>query len=230
MNQPRQQEFWRGARDTFAMMVAAAPFAVIFGTLAGSAGLSLAQAQAMSLVMYAGSAQFIAVSLFASGTGLAVMWLTTLVVNLRHLLYAATLLPHVRHLPQRWLVPMGFWLTDETFAVVNHRYSEAGSREFAHWYYVGAALPFYLNWNAWTLLGLTIGQLFPGLAKMGLDFAMSVTFIGIVVPSLRNRPMLAASLSAGLVALLAHAWPYKLGLMAAAAAGVAVGLLLEKRQ
>ena len=106
------------------MLVGAAPLGMIFGTLAVPSGISPAGAIAMSLFVFAGSSQFIALSLFATGTGLAVIVLTTLVVNLRHALYSANLLPHVAHLPQRWRVPLAFWLTDETFAIVQQRYSE----------------------------------------------------------------------------------------------------------
>ncbi|WP_137937123.1 AzlC family ABC transporter permease [Chitinivorax sp. B] len=229
MENTKSIEFWRGMRDTVPLMVAAAPFGVIFGTLAGTSGLDIWQAQAMSLAIYAGSAQFIGLSLFAGQAGLLVLWLTTFIVNLRHLLYAAKLLPDVKHLPQRWRVPLAFWLTDETFAVVNRHFENGADIRFRHWYFAGAALPFYCNWNVWTFLGLTVGRQFPELSSMGLDFAMCVTFIGIVVPSLKQRPMLAAAVSAGVVALLTASWPFKLGLIAAALVGVVVGICLEKK-
>lgn len=91
-----------GARDTIPMLIGALPFGIIFGTLAVSSGLSAGATLAMSALVFAGSAQFIAISLIASGTGLVVILLTTLIVNLRHMLYSASMLPYVRHLPQRW--------------------------------------------------------------------------------------------------------------------------------
>ncbi|MDR3670329.1 MAG: AzlC family ABC transporter permease [Holophaga sp.] len=225
----RRAEFWAGARDSLPMVLGAAPFGLIFGTLAGPSGLSPAATLAMSLCVFAGSSQFIALTLLASGAGMVVILLTTLVVNLRHALYSATLLPHVAGLRQRWRVPLAFWLTDETFAVVQLRYLKTDTSPLKHWYYLGSCLAMYSNWFAWTLAGLLLGRSLPRLEHMGLEFAMVSTFIGIVVPLLGSRPMLAASLGAGAVALAAHALPYKLGLMLAALAGVAIGVLLEDR-
>ena len=229
----RSQEFTQGARDMLPMLLGAIPFGIIFGSLAGSAGLSTWQALGMSLLVFAGSAQFIAISLLGAGAGLTVLLLTTLVVNLRHALYSASLQPFVRHLPKRWRVPLAFWLTDEAYAVVVHRYADsdplADASPNKHWYFLGAALAMYLNWQLCTLVGVLFGQSVPNLEAWGLDFAMLATFIGIVVPMLRNRPQVAAALVASAVALVCHALPYKLGLMAAAFSGIVVGVLLERR-
>jgi 4-azaleucine resistance transporter AzlC len=223
----RRAEIWTGARDSLPMLLGAAPFGLIFGTLAAPSGLSPLGALAMSLCVFAGSAQFIALTLLASGTGLAVILLTTLVVNLRHALYSATLLPHVAGLKQRWRVPLAFWLTDETFAVVQHRYGQADFSPHKHWYYLGSCLSMYGNWFLWTLAGVLLGRSVPRLEHMGLEFAMAATFTGIVVPMLRSRPMLAAALGAAAVAVAARGLPYKLGLMLAALTGVVIGVVLE---
>ena len=119
-------ELLAGVRDTVPMIIGAIPFGIIFGTLATGSGLSFAGALAMSAFVFAGSAQFSALGLLAARTGWPIIVLTTFVVNLRHLLYAASLLPYVRHLSQFWRIPLAFWLTDETFAVVIKRYQQAG--------------------------------------------------------------------------------------------------------
>lgn len=225
----RITEFTRGARDIVPMIVGAIPFGIIFGTLASGAGLSAWQALGMSMLVFAGSAQFIAITLLGGGAGAAVVLLTTLVVNLRHALYSATLQPFVRHLPSRWRMPLAFWLTDEAFAVVQHRYAEPDDSPHKHWYFLGGALAMYLNWQLCTLVGVIFGQAVPNLAAWGLDFAMLATFIGIVVPMLRNKPQVAAALVAGAVALACHGLPYKLGLMVAALCGILVGVVLERR-
>lgn len=226
----RQHEFLQGLRDMLPMLLGAMPFGIIYGSLAGAAGLSAWQTVGMSVLVFAGSAQFIAVSLLTGGATLAVLWLTTLVVNLRHALYSATLQPFVRHLPKRWRMPLAFWLTDEAFAVVQQRYARNDDSPNKHWYFLGAGLAMYGNWIGCTLIGLLFGQAVPNLAAWGLDFAMIATFVGIVVPMLRNRPQVAAALVAAVVALVCHDLPYKLGLMAAAFAGIVVGVLLERCQ
>jgi predicted branched-subunit amino acid permease len=157
-----------------------------------------------------------------------VIWLTTFVVNLRHALYSATLLPYARELPARWRWALAFWLTDETFAVVENQLRHHANLKDGAWYWLGSSLAMYLNWQLWTVVGVLLGQSIPMLATLGLDFAMVATFAAIVALQLRQRPVLFAALVAGTVALLARGLPYKLGLMLAALAGVAAGVIAEK--
>ena len=225
----RSGEFWSGALDTLPMMLGAAPFGLIFGTLAAPSGLSNGGALGMSLIVFAGSSQFIALSLLAGKASLVVIVLTTFVVNLRHALYSASLLPFVADLSQGWRAMLAFWLTDETYAVVQMRYGAADASPYKHWFQLGSSLAMYSNWFLWTLVGVLLGRTMPQLQHLGLEFAMAATFTGIVVPLLRSRPMVAAALVAAGVALLCRDLPYKLGLMLAACAGVAAGLVLEGR-
>jgi len=221
-------EFWAGARDIIPLVVGAIPFGIIFGTLATTAGLSAGGTLAMSVFVFAGSSQFIAAGLIAAKTSWLLIVLTTFVVNLRHLLYAVSLLPYAKKLPQLWKILIAFWLTDESFAVGIRRYESSEPSDFKHWYYIGAALAMYLNWQLCTLLGITVGQLVPNAAGWGLDFAMSVTFIGMVVPYVRTKPMGIAVVIAGIIAVLGYGLPHKLGLMVAAIAGIVAGVLSEK--
>ncbi len=225
----RQREFWAGARATIPLIVGAIPFGIILGAAASTGGLSPAATLGLSALVYAGSAQFIGAGLAAQGVATGIVILTTFVVNLRHALYAATLAPYTRHLPQRWLLPMGFWLTDETFAVAIARYVQPDETPDKHWFYLGSAIAMYLNWQLCTLIGVLAGQVIGAedAQALGLDFAMIVTFIGLVVPMIRNRPALAAVIAAGLAAALTYHLPNGIGLMIAALVGVAAGLVAE---
>ena len=222
------KELVAGARGIFPLVVGAIPFGIIFGTLAKSSGLSFWGAMGLSAFVFAGSAQFIALGLLASQTSLFLIIFTTFIVNLRHLLYAVSLIPHVKHLPQRWKIPIGFWLTDEAFAVAINRYNQSDRSPYKHWYYLGAALFMYANWQLCTFLGLTIGQLIPNAANWGLDFAMSVTFIGMIIPYVKNSPMLVTILVSGCVSLLCYSLPHKLGLMIAAFTGIIAGMCADR--
>jgi 4-azaleucine resistance transporter AzlC len=221
-------EFWTGARDTLPLIVGAIPFGLIFGAVAIASGLSRGATMAMSAFVFAGSAQFIAAGLVAAGSGWPLIVLTTFVVNLRHALYSATLASHVSRLPQRWQIPLAFGLTDETFAVTVNRYNQKDNSPYKHWYYLGSLLFMYSNWQLCTFLGVTIGQLIPNAAAWGLDFAMPVTFIGMTIPYLKSKPMVAAVIVAGVVALLSQPLPHNLGLIVASLAGIASGVITEK--
>ena len=224
----RSQEFVAGARDTIPMMVGAAPFGVIFGTLVTSGPLALWHGPLMSLAVFAGSAQFIALGLIASHASFVVIWATTLIVNLRHVLYSATLAPYVSHLPLRWRLVLGGLLTDEVFAVAwAHFRRRPPGDDVSPWHFLGSGVAMYVNWQIWTVVGLLFGAAFPGLQSLGLDFAMVATFIAIVVPQLVAVRYVAAAVTAGALAFFWQGWPYKLGLLGAVLAGVAVGVVLS---
>ena len=181
----------------------------------------------MSLFVFAGSAQFVAAGLLTQGAGTAIIVLTTFVVNLRHALYSASLAPYVRNLSHRWLLPLGFWLTDETYAVVINRYRRADASPNKHWYYLGSALAMYFNWQLCTALGIIAGQQLKGIADWGLEFAMVVSFIGIVVPMLVTKPMLLCAVISGGTAVVLRGLPHQLGLICAAVVGVTAGYVLS---
>jgi len=217
-----------GARDTLPMMVGAAPFAIIFGALVSAGPMTLWQGQLMSAAVFAGSSQFVALGLVAGHAGLAVIWLTTFIVNLCHMLYATNLLPHVAHLQARWRWLLAVLLTDETFAVMTGFYGRHPRAPLGHWYFLGSAGGMYLNWNVSTLVGLLFGAALPEVRSLGLDFAMAATFITIVVPLLASLPRLAAAVAAGALAHLWHDLPYNLGLLAAVLIGIVVGMALAR--
>jgi predicted branched-subunit amino acid permease len=152
---------------------------------------------------------------------------TTFVVNLRHALYSATLAPYTKHLPQRWLVPLGFWLTDESFVIVASRYNQPDDSPYKHWYFLGSEIFMYVNWNVCTLVGILAGQNVPWLEDLGLEFAMIVTFTGMLVPHIKSRPVLVSVLVAGVTAVISYPLPYNLYLMVSALAGIAAGILAD---
>lgn len=218
-----------GARDILPLVIGTTPFAIIFGTLAVSAGLPPLAAIAMSIFVFAGSAQFIAINLLGGGAALPVIWLTTFVINLRHALYSATLQPVARDWALPWRALTAFWLTDECFAVFERRLQTNGETD-ALPYYLGASLFFYTNWLCWTAIGALLGDQVPGLAALGLDFAMIATFAAMVAPQLKASTPICVAVAAGSVAWFAQALPYKLGLILAALVGVLVGVILDFRR
>ena len=223
----RRSEFWKGVRDTLPRVIGAVPFGIIFGTLSGKAGLSAAGTMGMSLFVFAGSAQFIAMGLVGAGTAWPMIVLTTFVVNFRHLLYTATLLENLKRLPRRWQVFLTFGLTDETFAVAVGRWRASDKSPYKHWYHFGSMLFMYTNWNLCTATGLLAGRFLSDVGGWGLDFAMVAAFIGMVLPYVKDKPNLATVLAAGGSALVFYDLPHKLGLIVAAILGIAAGVITE---
>jgi len=225
----RRSEFVAGVQAVLPILLGVSPFGMIYGVLALSAGLPATLAFAMSSIVFAGSAQFVGAQLMGSGAPGIVIVFTTFVVNLRHILYSASVAPYLKSLGLRWKCLLAYVLTDEAYAVGVTRFvreAAAPSRSpYTHWYFLGAGLAQWGAWQASTAVGIALGaQIPPGWA---LDFTVALTFIALVVPALTDRASVAAALSAGIVAVLVAAWPYQLGLIVAAAIGIVVGLSFE---
>jgi 4-azaleucine resistance transporter AzlC len=227
MTEPSKQ-FWAGMRAEIPLLIGVFPFGLIYGALALNAGLSPAAAQAMSSIVFAGSSQFITAQLVHESAPGFVIVLTIAVVNLRHMLYSASLAPYVAALSTRWKILLGYLLTDEAYAPTILRYEKTGVTPHAHWFWLGAGLSLWVTWQISTALGILLGAAIP--ESWSLDFALPLTFIAMLVPVLKNRPVIAAALSAGAVALVAFSLPYQLGLILAAVVGIFVGTLLDGRR
>lgn len=209
-------------------MIGVMPFGMIYGVLALNAGLRPASAQLMSSIIFAGSAQFITAQLIRDAVPGIVIVLTIAVVNLRHMLYSASIAPYVKALPMRWKILLSYLLTDEAYAVTIANYDMEGATPSAHWFFFGAGFTLWVSWQASTAVGVWLGTTLP--ESWPLDFALPITFIALIMPALKDRPAVAASLSAGIVALLAYDLPYKLGLMLAGVLGIIVGTLIERQK
>jgi 4-azaleucine resistance transporter AzlC len=217
--------FFHGVRSELPILVGTAPFGLIYGVSAVSLGVPPVLAQAMSAIVFAGSAQFVMAQLIAGGIPSPLVALTATVINLRHLLYSASIAPFVQRVPLRWRLLLAYLLVDEVYAVsITHfRREEDPSRN--HWFLLGAGLALWTTWQVSTAIGVFLGARVP--SSWSLDFTLALTFIALVVPALTDRPSIAAALVAGITAVLASPLPLKTGLLVAAFAGLIAGLVVE---
>lgn len=219
-------EFALGVRDTLPLMLGVFPFGVTFGMLALGAGLSGLETLGMSLLVFAGAAQFFAVLLLGQGVhSWSVLGLTTLLVNLRHLLMGASLAPQLLKLPFWQQALLTFGMADETYAVTVNRRAACGYQPAYQW---GSNATGYATWALSTLLGVAVGSRLGDPLAWGLDIVMPATFLAMLMPRLRHRPGLAAALTAAVVSLLgALCLPGKWYLLLATIAAALVGGCLE---
>ena len=224
----QMKNFLGGVRAEFPLLVGVFPFGMIYGALALNAGLSKTAAQLMSSIVFAGSSQFITAQLVHDSAPGFVIVLTIAVVNLRHMLYSASIAPYVASLSTPWKTLLSYLLTDEAYAATVLHYEKEGVTPLGQWVFLGAGFSLWFTWQVSTALGIFLGTAIP--ESWSLDFALPLTFIAMVVPVLKTRPAIAAALSAGGVALAANALPYRLGIILAALVGIVVGTFLEGRQ
>jgi 4-azaleucine resistance transporter AzlC len=173
-----------------------------FGVVARQSGLEPIQIAAMSLLVFAGASQFAMVQLFSGSAPTTIVIASVLFINLRHLLMATSLRAQLQRSPVLGRLIAGFYLTDESFAMATG-YFRRGGRSLA--YYFTFAISLYVLWNVATLAGIAIGSAIGDPRRLGVDFAITGTFTGIVVLAIR-RPSdgviaLVAALVAGALAL-----------------------------
>ena len=217
--------FLEGIRDEVPLLLAVIPFGVIYGIVALEAGLTKLQAQSMSYIVFGGSSQFVASKLIAEAVPGSLIVLTVAVVNLRHMLYSASVAPYVQNLSFRWKALLAYLLTDEAYAVVINYYQRQEEHRYSHWYFLGAGLILWITWQMSTAAGIFMGKVLP--PSWPLDFFLPLTFIAIVVPFLKDCPSVAAAVAAGVSSLIFYKLPYRLGLIAASLVGITTGFVSE---
>ena len=178
----KRAEFLAGLKAELPLALGVIPFGMIYGVVALGAGLSQAAAQGMSSIIFAGSAQFISAQLFGLSAPAIIVVMTVAVVNLRHVLYSASLAPYVQALPARWKWLLAYLLTDEAYAVTITRYNQPDGSRQKHWFFLASGLLLWATWQASTAAGIFLGAAVP--TSWSLDFTLALTFIGIVVPHL----------------------------------------------
>lgn len=218
--------FFLGVWDELPILVGVIPFGLIFAILAKQAGLSTNEAQGMSVIVFAGSSQFLLVQLATLNAPLLVMVVTGFIINLRHLLYSASIAPYTKDLSIYWKLTLSYLLTDEAYAVAIAKFPNLNGAK-RHWYFLGAGLALWSSWQISTMLGLVIGAQIP--SNWSLDFALPLTFIALVVPMIKDRPGFFAAISSAIIAVATIQFPYKLGLIFAAFVGISIGLWSENK-
>jgi 4-azaleucine resistance transporter AzlC len=224
----RKTSFFAGVRAELPILLGVVPFGLIYGATALAAGVSPLLAQAMSVIVFAGSAQFVIVQLFAGSVPPLVIAATAIIVNLRHLLYSASIAPYLQRIARRHRRLLAYLLTDEAFAVSMLHYQREPDEPAPGWYLAGAGLALWATWQLSTAAGIFLGASLP--AWLPLDFALPLTFIALAVPAIRDRATAGAAITAGAAVLLARPLPFHLDLPVAALSGVLVGMLIERRQ
>ena len=213
-------------RDMSPLLIGVAPFGIIAGVTAVDAGLSPVQAFALSPVIFAGAAQLAAIGLLARDAAVAVVILTPLVINARHIMYSAALAPWFRPLPAGRKAALAYVMTDQAFAVSILRFGrkeEAVGDRVA--YYLGVALSLWLTWQVTSIIGIVVGGGIP--PEWSLDFAVPLVVLALLCPTVTDRPTAVAAVVGAAVAVAGAGLPFNLGLPVGALSGIAAGYLVE---
>ena len=222
----RYADFKAGLADGWPMFLAYVPIAMLWGTLAAAKGFSVLEALLMSALLYAGASQFVAIEMWVDPLPILFMVFTIFIINVRHVLYAASVSRHMGGIEKRWHPFLMYVLTDEAWALLERK---ALTQPLTLGYYVGVAVPLWPTWFISSAIGAFLGRALPNPALIGLDFAFAAMFIAILAGFWKGPGTGAVLMVSALVAVaaktyLSGAWYIVLGGLA----GVAVATLLHK--
>ena len=219
--------FAEGVRASLPVLLGVIPFGVITGVAMVASGIPPLVAVAMSLLVFAGASMVASAQLLASGSPALLVILTTLIINLRFMMYSASLRLHFAHAPLRWRLLLSYLTADNAYGLMLQRFSDHPDDPDKMPFFVGAGSAVWLVWQLAVFAGVAIGAGVP--ASWRLEFAAPLAFIAMTMPLLRDRAMVAAALAAGITVIAVHALPLKLSVLVAAAVGISAGMLFERK-
>jgi len=221
-------DFLAGCRDCLPLMVGGVPFGIMCGVMAASAGFTPMEVLLMSLLVFSGTSQYVAIMMFQSGNALlGSLFLNVLLVNLHNLLLMASLSPYIANLPGLVRNLLCFGISDGTYAITMNRIRQFG---YSADYQLGASAVQYIFWTAANMAGVFLINHVPNLLSWGLDFTITAVFIAILIPQLCDRITLCVSLAATVAAVLGACYlSGKWYILLACGTAVITGVLLEGR-
>lgn len=220
----RGASFLAGLRACAPLAVSVVPLMSVYGVTARALGMPFWWAQLLSVAVFAGS-QLVAVQLLASGVPGVVAALTAAVMNIRHVVYSATLAPRFRHLAWPWRLLAGYLVTDETYTTLVAR-MKRGLEPHPQWFLAGGGLIVWLACQGGTALGGWLGQTIP--ASWGLDFAGILVFLALLVLQITHPAAAVTAVSAGGLSVALVSLPWRLGLLVAILGGWGAGWLYQR--
>ncbi len=222
----RNTPFRDGVIAVSPLMIGVIPFGLVFGVAAAASSVGGTIGWMSSWIIFGGAAQIATIQLLDEGTTAFVVIATAFIIQARHLMYSAAMSPHFREFPTAWRWGLPYLLTDQAFAVSITRYETVTDPTYKRWFFFGTGITLWIVWQITTGIGVLLGAQIP--EAWSLEFTIPLVFLALLIPTLKNRPTVAAAAVGGTVALLGHSMPYNLGLLVGAMSGVLAGVIAER--
>lgn len=224
------KEFVLGIKKSIPFMIGIVPFGIAYGIMASQAKLSLIEVTFMSMVVFAGSAQFMAVGMLIEGVGFSYIVFSTFLINLRHLLMGVSLAPYFRNLKSWWLWLLAFGMGDEPYACTISHFQKNNiiDGKGEPLFMLGSEIGMYIFWVSSSFFGALFGQSIKDPLSWGIDFAMPATFLCIIIPQIKSLKMFLIFFVSGICAIIGHiSIPGKWYIIIATIIGTLMGTLFE---
>lgn len=219
-------ELFFGIKGALPIVMGYIPVGFALGVMASDIGLSPLQIGIMSLFVYAGSSQFIAVNMLGTGVSSMAIVMTTFLVNLRHFLFSASLAPFFKEMNRKLIPIISFFITDESFAV---SITDLEKRKPSAAYFIGLYGTAYIGWVISTIFGAAFGSLIPNTKALGFDFALPGMFLALLCMQLKSIKHIVVAIIAGTVSLiLALTIPGNWNVIGATILAALVGVFIDQ--
>ena len=219
--------FLKGIIDVSPLMIPVVPFGLIFGVLAIDVGFTPLETMGMSLIVFGGASQIVLLQLFSGGASSLVIISSVGAVNSRHLLYGAVVSEHLSDLKIVWKILISYFLVDQAFARSNE-YFKKNDNKNKYYHLVGGGVTCWVIWQTTTYFGIVLGSFIP--EKLGLSFAVPLTFLALLVNDFRKFTNFIVIIVSGLVATFGYNYiPFKAYAIIAGLTGLLVAVILTKK-
>jgi len=219
--------FTKGFKGMLPITTGVIPFGAVMGTVSAEAGLSFFQTATMNVVVFAGAAQLAAVDLMSKHAASVVVVATGLIINLRFILYSAAMAPLLQKSPFRTKFISAYFLTDQSYAVMLANQDKLETNSGAVQFYLGSCICMMMSWQLSVCAGFAFGNFAP--ASWALDYAVPLSFVSLVVPTIRNKKYVFVAAFSSFASLVLNPLPFKMGLIVTALLGIALGTFLSRK-
>jgi predicted branched-subunit amino acid permease len=220
-------QFWEGFAKGLPIMVASAPFGLLYGALAIDNGFSLFETVLMSAAIFGGASQMVGIELFGQNIPAWLIVFSIFAVNFRHVLYSAAVGRRISHFKPLQSLLSYFVLTDPQYAETEKR-AESG-RPVTFVWYLGVAAPIYVMWVLEAGIGALFGNLISDTHAFGIDMLLPIYFLGLVMGFRKRDNWAAIVIASAFVSIIAYKtigspWHVSIG----ALAGILVAVIVAK--
>ncbi len=222
-----RNEFLSGVKALMPILLGVIPFGMISGIAVTQTHIPPVSGFVMSVLIFSGAALIVALQLISTGAPALVVLFSALVINLRFLMYSASLAPYLKRLSTGWKSLVAYLLSDQAYAASITPMSESAKSNIGWLHFLGSGITMWLAWQASVGIGMLLGARLP--SSWSLEFTIPLTFLALAVPTIKDRFTAIAALAAGTTAVLVNGAPFKLGLIIAAIIGITAGMISEWR-
>ncbi len=220
-----RSEFRAGVAAMVPMLIGVVPFGLVAGAAPVAGGLGGWASVGLSTIVFAGASQLAAADVLADGGSVIVAVLAAWTINLRMVLYSASLAPYLSHEPAIRRLGAAYLLTDQAYAMSITRWPDTDAEARLPFYF-GASAALWVTWLSSTVAGAIVGDAVPD--EVPLDFAVPLVFLVLLAPMVTSRPAVAAAIVGGLAAVVAgELGAGHLSIIVGAVSGIAAGVAAE---